>query len=216
MDNKDEGTWIEVDGRVKYVESATSKQKNQKIKLISRISTALAGIGIVGGLILVSDNLDEIRNAVIEKNSSTLSKDNDDTFDEIHNPRNRGSSVSSNVDYSNMVYVYLKTEVGNPDFDKEIVFISGDDTYLVEYDKVHFYKLLGTFSKNDKLSVWEKEIREVEISSNGEMNELSDWMKTGEYIVDTNIQTDSLTERYVLIANYGEYSRSEYEQEKIK
>lgn len=196
--NDNENAFIEVDGKVAEYIDSTEKQKQQKEFLKTAVISSLASVGIIGVLSFTANT------TTVEKTNINHSQEKDADSD-IHNPRYRGV-YPIDVDYSDKTYVYMKSEVDNPESKEEVVFVSGDDISLVEYDKVHRYRLLGVRKTCDELSVWEKEVREVEMSSSGEVKELSDWIKTGEYTVDYKAHEDSLTERYVMIANYKDYN----------
>ena len=125
-------------------------------------------------------------------------------------PANRyenGSFSYSDELEQDKVRVYLKTEVDNKKFEKEIIFADVDSDFSVDKDKEHYYILLGVADASPTLAVWERQIIDSFTATGSIVHE---WTGTGEYVVSTeDLSGENDKSRYVIVATYS----NEYKKE---
>ena len=175
MENK----WTKIETKIDGVENieVTNKYLSYVKKLIPM---SLIGVVTIGTIFAIS------------------SIDNEK---ELVRPVNRfeNNSMYSYSENPDEIRVYLKTELGNPSFEKEIIF--ADNDFSVDKDKEHYYILLGVADASPTLAVWERQIIDSFTDTGSIVHE---WTGTGEYVVSSDdLSGENDKSRYVIVATYS-------------
>ena len=90
MENNEEGKWIEIDGKVKYVKNNISNDDKEEIKMVTKILITTTLIGITAAIALAA-NTDKIYELVKENSPKIYSilYNNDDEENEIIHERSK-------------------------------------------------------------------------------------------------------------------------------